>query len=305
MFRILLALLGAALISSAASADQFAFPAGFRTQEIATNGATIHVRIGGTGPAVMLLHGYGETGDMWAALAADLARDHTVVAPDLRGMGLSSRPTGGYDKKTQGADVAGVLDALKIAKADLITHDIGNMAGYAFAAQYPDRVMKFVLMDAPLPGVGPWDDIVKSHALWHFSFWGPDAERLVAGRERIYLDRFWNEFSADPKRFGETSRDHYAKLYARPGAMHAGFEQFKAFDQDAIDNKAFVAKGKLTMPVLAIGGEKSFGPTMAVVMRAAADNVTQSVIPDSGHWLMEEQPKATIAAVRAFLDAKP
>jgi pimeloyl-ACP methyl ester carboxylesterase len=304
MFRILLGILGAALISSAASADQFAFPASFRTQEIAANGATIHVRVGGAGPAVVLLHGYGETGDMWAALAADLARDHTVVAPDLRGMGLSSRPVGGYDKKTQGADIAGVLDALKIAKADLVTHDIGNMVGYAFAAQYPDRVMKFVLMDAPLPGVGPWDDIVKSHALWHFSFWGPDAERLVAGRERIYLDRFWNEFSADPKRFGEASREHYAKLYARPGAMHAGFEQFKAFDQDAIDNKAFVAKGKLAMPVLAIGGEKSFGPTMAVVMRAAADNVTQSVIPDSGHWLMEEQPKPTIAAVRAFLGAK-
>jgi pimeloyl-ACP methyl ester carboxylesterase len=159
-------------------------------------------------------------------------------------------------------------------------------------------------MDAPLPGVGPWDQIVQSHALWHFSFWGPDAERLVAGRERIYLDRFWNEFSADPKKFSEASRAHYAKLYARPGAMHAGFEQFKAFDQDATDNKAFVAQGKLTMPVLAIGGEKSFGPTMAVVMRAAASNVQEQVIPNAGHWLMEEQPKVTVAAVRAFLDRK-
>ena len=304
MFRLLLVALSAALIASPAAADSFAFPAGFHTQEIAANGATIHVRVGGAGPAVLLLHGYGETGDMWAALAADLVRDHTVVAPDLRGIGLSSHPAGGYDKKTQAGDIAGVLDALKIAKTDLVTHDIGNMVGYAFAAQYPDRVTKFVLMDAPLPGVGPWDDIVRAHALWHFSFWGPDAERLVAGRERIYLDRFWNEFSADPKRFSEASREHYAKLYARPGAMHSGFEQFKAFDQDAIDDKAFLAKGKLTMPVLAIGGEKSFGPTMAVVMRAAADNVTQAVIPDSGHWLMEEQPKATIAAVRGFLDAK-
>ena len=137
------------------------------------------------------------------------------------------------------------------------------MVGYAFAAEYPARVRRFVLIDAPLPGVGPWDDIVRSHALWHFSFWGPDAERLVAGRERIYLDRFWNEFSADPKKFSEASRAHYAGLYAQPGAMHAGFSQFQAFDQDAIDNKAFVAQGKLTMPVLAIGGEKSFGPLMA------------------------------------------
>jgi pimeloyl-ACP methyl ester carboxylesterase len=282
----------------------FDFPASFHTQEIATNGVTIHVRVGGAGPAVTLLHGYGETGDMWAPLAADLMRDHTVVVPDLRGMGLSSRPEGGYDKKTQGTDIAGVLDALKIEKTDLVTHDIGNMVGYAFAAQYPARVTRFVLMDAPLPGVGPWDEIVRSKALWHFSFGGPDAERLVAGRERIYLDRFWNEFSADPKRFSEASREHYAKLYAQPGAMHAGFAQFAAFDQDAIDNKAFVAKGKLSMPVLAIGGEKSFGLTMAVVMRAAATDVRELVIPDAGHWLMEEQPKATVAPVRAFLDEK-
>ena len=297
-----MAALGAILLSVPAAAQVQPFPASFRTQEITTNGATIHVRVGGKGPAVVLLHGYGETGDMWAPLAAELAREHVVVVPDLRGIGLSSRPVSGYDKKTQAGDIAGVLDALKIEKADLVTHDIGNMVGYAFAAQHRDRATKFVLMDAPLPGIGPWDQIVRSHALWHFSFGGPDAERLVAGRERIYLDRFWNEFSADPKQFGEASRQHYAKLYARPGAMHAGFAQFAAFDQDALDNQAFLAKGKLTMPVLAIGGEKSFGPTMAVVMRAAATDVREMVIPNSGHWLMEEQPKATVAAVRAFLE---
>src|ERR1700746_2104876 len=154
------------------------FPADFRAQNVHTDGTTLHVRTGGRGPAVLLLHGYGETGDMWAPLAAALARDHTVVAPDLRGMGLSSRPEGGYDKKTQGQDVAGLLDALKIEKADLVTHDIGNMVGYAFAAQCPKRVTRFVIMDAPLPGVGPWDEIVRSRALWHFSFQGPDAERL-------------------------------------------------------------------------------------------------------------------------------
>ena len=123
----------------------------------------------------------------------------------------------------------------------------------------------------------------------------------MAGRERIYLDRFWNEFSADPKNFDEASREHYAKLYAQPGAMHAGFEQFKAFDQDAIDNKAFVAEGKLTMPVLAVGGEKSFGPTMATVMRAAATNVQEAQVPNSGHWVMEENPAATIKLVTDFL----
>ena len=238
---------------------------------------------------------------MGAARRCGLVKDHSVIVPDLRGMGLSSRPPGGYDKKTQGQDIAGLLDALKIGKVDLVTHDIGNMVGYAFAAEHPDRVTKFVIMDAPLPGVGPWDDIIKSHALWHFSFYGPDAERLVKGRERIYLDRFWNEFSADPKNFDEASREHYAALYAQPGAMHAGFEQFKAFDQDAIDNKAFVAAGLLTMPVLAVGGEKSFGPMMATVMRAAATNVTEAIVPNSGHWVMEENPTATIKLITDFL----
>ncbi len=279
------------------------FPAAFHNQEIATNGTTIHVRVGGHGPAVILLHGYGETGDMWAPLADDLMRDHTVIVPDLRGLGLSSKPAGGYDKKNQGVDMLGVLDALHIGKVDLVTHDIGNMVGYAFAAENPGRVTRFVIMDAPLPGIGPWEDILKNPLLWHFRFGGPDMERLVAGRERIYLDRFWNEFSATPAKFSEGSRQHYAALYALPGGMHAGFSQFAAFDQDAIDNQAFLAKGgKLTMPVLAVGGDKSFGLTMAAVMRFAATNVTPLVVTDSGHWLMEEQPAATVAGIRAFLD---
>jgi pimeloyl-ACP methyl ester carboxylesterase len=293
--------LGAALLSASALAAVQPFPAGFKAQTIATNGARIYVRVGGHGPAVVLLHGYGETGDMWEPLAARLANDHTVIVPDLRGMGLSDHPAAGYDKKNQGRDVSGVLNALKIDKVDVVAHDIGNMVAYAFTAENPERVTKLVLMDAPLPGVGPWDEILKSPMLWHFRFGGPDMERLVKGRERIYLDRFWNEFSADPKHFDEASRRHYAKLYARPGAMHSGFEQFHAFDQDVIDNHAFLAKGPLPMPVLAIGGEKSFGPMMATVAHAGATNVQGAVIPGSGHWLMEEQPQATVSVIVDFL----
>ncbi len=285
-------------------AEVVTFPPGFRTEAIKTDGATIHVRIGGRGPAVVMLHGFGDTGDMWAPLARALAGSHTIVVPDLRGMGLSSHPPGGYDKKTQASDIARVLDQLKIQKTDLVTHDIGNMVGFAFAAQYPDRVTRLVIMDAPLPGIGSWDEIIRTPALWHFNFRGPDVERLVKGRERIYLDRFWNELSANPKGIDEATRSHYAKLYARPGAMHSAFEQFAAFSQDAIDNKAFAAKGKLAMPVLAIGAEKSFGSTMASEMRAAFADVTEVVIPNSGHWLMEEQPGPTVAAIRAFLDKK-
>ncbi|TGX55137.1 alpha/beta hydrolase [Sphingomonas gei] len=282
-----------------------AYPASFETREITANGTVLHVRIGGKGPAVLLLHGYGETGDMWAPLAAALMRDHQVIVPDLRGMGLSAVAPGGYDKKTQAADMVALLDALKVTQADVVAHDIGNMVAYAFAVQNQKRVTRLVLIDAPVPGIGPWEEILKNPLLWHFRFGGPDMERLVAGRERIYLDRFWNEFSADPAHFDEASRAHYAAIYARPGHMHAGFAQFAAFDQDAIDNRGFLAaQGKLGMPVLALGGEKSFAGTMATVMRAAATNVTQGIVPASGHWIMEENPDATVKLVTDFLGAK-
>ncbi|WCM25869.1 alpha/beta fold hydrolase [Sphingomonas sp. QA11] len=304
-----IALAGAALTVLASSAVCAAsalprdFPKSFHTEEVATNGTTLHVRIGGTGPAVVLLHGYGDTGDMWSPLAADLARDHTVIIPDLRGMGLSARAGSGFEKANEAEDIIGVMDAMHAPRADVVAHDIGNMVAYALAARHPDRVTKLVLMDAPVPGVGPWDEILKSPLLWHFRFGGPDMERLVAGRERIYLDRFWNEFSADPANFPEAERVHYAELYAAPGRMHAGFRQFAAFDQDAVDNRAWLAAhGKLTMPVLAIGGEKSFGPTMAVVAQAGAVDVEERVISNAGHWLMEEQPAATVAAIDQFLN---
>src|SRR5215467_12557288 len=169
-----------------ASARIQPFPAGFRTQEIKTDGATIHVRVGGHGPAVVLLHGFGDTGDMWAPVAEKLAKDHTVIVPDLRGMGLSDHPGGGYTKANEARDIAGVMDALKIGKADLVTHDIGNMVGYALVAQYPARITRWVVIDAPLPGIGQiWRDQLVNPKAWHFNFYGPDEERLVAGRERI------------------------------------------------------------------------------------------------------------------------
>jgi pimeloyl-ACP methyl ester carboxylesterase len=300
--RYLIALL-LLLVPVTASAQFEPFPSSFKIKTIAANGTQIHVRVGGSGPAVILIHGFGDTGDMWAKLAADLVRDHTVVVPDLRGMGLSAKPADGYDKWTEAADMRGVLDALGIDKAFVVGHDIGTMLAYAYAARYRDKTEKLVVMDAPVPGVPPWDDIVRSPQLWHFDFGGPDAERLVKGRERIYLDRFWNEFAGDPSKIGEATRRHYAALYAQPGAMRAAFAQFRSIRKDAEDNKKALTP-KLAMPVLAIGGAKSFGAMEAVVMRNAASDVTELVIPDAGHWLMEEQPAATIKAVRQFLDGK-
>ncbi len=291
-----------AIAASAARAQVTPFPTSFRVRDIATNGAVLHVRYGGKGPAVVLLHGFGDTGDMWEPLAVDLARDHMVIVPDLRGFGLSSHPASGYDKKNQAQDIAGVLDSLKVDRAEFVAHDIGNMVAFAFALWHTPRMSRLVLIDAPLPGVGKWDEYAHAVKAWHFYFYGKDEERLVAGRERIYLDRFYNELSANPSGINEGIRQHYAAIYARPNAMHDAFENFKAFPHDAEDNRAaLAAKGKLPMPVLAIGGDHSYGTVMPVVASEAFTSVQSAVIPDAGHWIIEEQPAALIAAVRPFI----
>jgi pimeloyl-ACP methyl ester carboxylesterase/quercetin dioxygenase-like cupin family protein len=282
---------------------QPSLPSTFQARTIhSPEGADIFVRWGGKGPVVLLVHGYAENSDSWAPLAEDLMRDHTVVVPDLRGIGKSSKPEGGYDKKTQAKDMRAVVTALGYDKTFVVAHDIGNMVAYAYAATYPDKVERLVVMDAPIPGIEPWNEILLNPGVWHFNFHGPDAERLVAGRERIYFDRIWNDFTADPSKPDEATRNFFAATYAEPGGMRAGFAQFTAFSQDVKDNKIF-EKIKLTMPVLAVGGEKSFGPLQAVIMRHVATNVQEAVVTGSGHWLMEERPAYTVALVRNFLDS--
>lgn len=279
------------------------WPPAVHGEQMPVTGGTQYVRVGGEGPAVLLLHGFGDTGDMWEPLAEILLKDHQVIVPDLRGMGLSSHQDGGYEKAAQARDLAGILDALKVDKVALVTHDIGNMVGYSFAALYPDRVSRWAVLDAPLPGLGHWDSLFKNPATWHFNFRGPDVERLVAGRERILLDRFYNDLSANPAGIDEETRAHYAALYARPGAIHDALGgQFAAFAQDEIDDQALVAKGKLTIPVLAIGGDHSFGAGLATEIGFAATNVRGAVIKDSGHWIMEEQPDQAIALIVPFIE---
>ena len=295
-----------AAMGSCAWAADFNFPEGFQAQQIEVEGGTQYVRVGGQGAPVLLLHGFGDTGDMWAPLAKVLMTHHTVIVPDLRGMGLSSHPDDGYTKVAQARDLAGILDKLHIANVDLVTHDIGNMVGYAFAALYSARVTKWVVMDAPLPGLGNWQAQLTNPKVWHFNFRGPDVERLVAGRERILLDRFYNELSANPAAIDEPTREHYAELYARPKAIHDAFSgQFAAFAQDAEDNKALLAKiGPLQMPVLALGGDHSYGLGLARELSSVASNVKGEAIVNSGHWIMEEQPRQAIDLIVAFIDRK-
>ena len=290
-------------IGATFSHAQPSLPSSFQAKTIhSPEGADIFVRWGGRGPVVVLIHGYAENSDSWAPLAADLMKDHTVVVPDLRGIGRSSKPEGGYDKKTQAKDIRAVVNALGYDKTFVVAHDIGNMVAYAYAATYPDKVERLVVMDAPIPGIEPWSEILLNPGVWHFNFHGPDAERLVVGRERIYFDRIWNDFSADPSKPDEATRNFFAATYAQPGGMRAGFAQFTAFSQDAKDNKIF-EQVKLTMPVLAVGGEKSFGPLQAVIMRHVATNVQEAVVAGSGHWLMEERPAYTVTLIRKFFDS--
>jgi pimeloyl-ACP methyl ester carboxylesterase/uncharacterized RmlC-like cupin family protein len=285
------------------SSAQPSLPSSFQGKTIhSPEGADIYVRWGGTGAVVVLLHGYAENSDSWAPLAADLMKDHTVVVPDLRGIGRSSKPASGYDKKTEAKDIRAVVTALGFDRTFVVAHDIGNMVAYAYAAMYPDKVERLVVMDAPIPGIDPWNTILLNPGVWHFNFHGPDAERLVAGRERIYFDRIWNDFTGDPSEPDEATRNFFAATYAQPGGMRAGFAQFAAFPTDAADNKLF-EQVKLTMPVLAVGGEKSFGALQAVIMRNVATNVQEAVVPRSGHWLMEESPAYTVKLVRDFLDS--
>jgi pimeloyl-ACP methyl ester carboxylesterase/uncharacterized RmlC-like cupin family protein len=284
---------------------QPSLPSSFQAKTIhRPEGADIFVRWGGSGPVVLLIHGYAENSDSWAPLAADLMKDHTVVVPDLRGIGRSSKPADGYDKKTQAKDMRTVVTSLGYDKTYVVAHDIGNMVAYAYAATYPDKVERLVVMDAPIPGIDPWSEILQNPGVWHFNFHGPDAERLVAGRERIYFDRIWNDFTADPSKPDEDTINFFAATYAQPGGMRAGFAQFTAFSQDAKDNKIF-EQTKLTMPVMAVGGEKSFGPLQAVIMRHVATNVQEEVVAGSGHWLMEERPEYTVALIRKFIDGPP
>lgn len=284
---------------------QPSLPSSFQSKVVHTgDDVEIFVRYGGSGPAVLLIHGYAENSDSWAPLAQDLMKDHTVIVPDLRGIGRSSKPVGGYDKKTQAGDMRAVVTALGYDRTPVVAHDIGNMVAYAYASIYPEKVERLVVMDAPIPGIEPWSEILQNPGVWHFNFHGPDAERLVAGRERIYFDRIWNDFTADPGQPDEATREFFTATYAQPGGMRAGFAQFTAFSQDAKDNIVF-EQTKLTMPVLAVGGEKSFGALQAVIMRHVATNVREAVIAGSGHWLMEERPAETVALIRGFLDASP
>jgi pimeloyl-ACP methyl ester carboxylesterase len=266
------------------------------------NGVKLHYLIAGKGNPILLLHGYAETSHMWLPLIAKLAVNHTVIAPDLRGFGQSAAPADGYTKKEMAQDIHVLMAKLGYPKVRLVGHDIGLMVAYAYAAQYPGDVDRIVLMDAFLPGVGDWTHVWLLRDLWHFHFYGKTPLALVTGRERIYLEHFWNDFAADPKKsLSEADRKFYASEYAKPGHMAAGMEVFRAFEKDAADFAGF-ASTKLPMPMLVLSGEKAGGNFLIEQGRLVDDNVEGVIIKGSGHWLMEEAPDQVIPKLVEFLD---
>ncbi len=266
------------------------------------NGVRLHYLLAGQGPAVILLHGFGETSHMWLPVIARLAAHHTVIAPDLRGAGQSAKPEGGYDKKSMAVDIHALAESLKLGKVAVVGHDIGLMVAYAYAAQFPDEVDRIALMDAFLPGVGQWQNVWLLRDLWHFHFYGETPLKLVRGRERIYLEHFWNDFAADRHHsIPETDRRLYAADFAKPGAIEAGFSWFRNFEQDARDFAGF-AETRLTMPMLVLSGEKAGGQFLIDQGRLVDDRVEGVIIKGSGHWLVEEAPDQTIPALITFLE---
>ena len=265
------------------------------------NGVRINYKITGSGPVVVLLHGYTQTSHMWLPLMQRLASTNTVIAPDLRGIGASERAEQGYDKKTMAKDIRELVRQLGRTQVTLVGHDIGLMVAYAYAAQYPGEVNKVVLMDAFLPGIGDWQNVWLLRDLWHFHFYGETPLALVKGRERIYFEHFWNDFAADrTKSVPEADRRLYAAAYARDDGMRAGFEVFRSFEQDAKDFARFAAT-RLQMPFLVLTGEKASGTFLIDQVKLVATNVNGIVVKGSGHWLMEEAPGEVIPAILAFV----
>ena len=270
-----------------------------RTAEI--DGAKLQYMTAGQGTPLILLHGYAETSLMWKPIIPVLAERFAVIAPDLPGIGDSDIPADGLDMKNAAIRIHDLAKSLGVQKAEVVGHDIGLMVAYAYAAQFPTEVTKLVLMDAFLPGVEGWEAVYNNPAIWHFRFNGPTPEALVQGRERTYFDYFWNDFAADKTHsIPEADRKAYAAAYARPGRMHAGWAYFVSFRQAAKDF-ARLSQTKLTMPVLTIGGDKSLGEALGQQAKLVATDATVVVLKNTGHWVLEENPRETTEALQKFL----
>lgn len=265
----------------------------------------LHYLAAGSGPALVLLHGWPQSSHEWRGLIPELATRFRVIAPDLRGLGDSGRPAGGYDKMTVAGDVAELLTRLGITQAAVVGHDWGGAVAYALAARHRAVVTHLAILDMLLPGIdvpGLGPNALGSY--WHFGFHGVRdlPEQLVAGREREYIGWFFTQFAYNPRAITEADVDEYVRCLRQPGALRAGFEYYRAVAQDAADFAA-AAREPLTCPVLALGGECSIGAAVRLCMEQVARDVRGGVVAQAGHWIAEEQPRVLLAELVAFLTA--
>jgi pimeloyl-ACP methyl ester carboxylesterase len=303
-----LALLGAWILSPRVAMAQQQQQQQADSKFADANGAKLHYLVTGQGDPVLLLHGFGQSSQMWRPLMRELAKTHTVIAADLRGAGQSDAPPEGYAKSEMARDVHELMTGLGYGKVSLVGHDFGAMIAYAYAVQFPSEVKSVVLLDAFLPGIGEWTRIWLNPDAWHFHFYGKTPEALVQGRERVYLEHFWNDFAASPaKSIPEADRKVYAAEYARPNHVHASMEWFRMIDEDAKEFHDYAGK-PLMMPMLVLAGEKGYGDFLVKQAQLIDTDVEGAVVPGAGHWLMEEAPGFVIPKMVDFLnqpEAKP
>jgi pimeloyl-ACP methyl ester carboxylesterase len=277
---------------------------GFSHKYEDVNGIRLHYVVGGQGDPVVLLHGWPQTWYEWHHIMPDLAKRYTVIVPDLRGLGDSSVPESGYDGQTVAEDIHQLCKSLGYDRVAVAGHDLGMGVAYAWAATYPDEVRKLVVAESLLAGVGEPPTASRSgEPLWHPAFHMVPglAEQLVRGRERAYFSYFFKAFAHRPDAVPDGDLEVAVDAYSRPGRLEAGFAHYRSMPECARQN-AELMKRKLTMPVLAVGGEACFGDLIGQQMALVADDVTTVTLEACGHWVTAEQPAAFLAEVLAFLD---
>ena len=281
------------------------FTTTFTSRYVDTGDLRQHVVTGGEGPPLLLIHGWPQTWYAWRLVMPDLARDFQVIAPDQRGTGLSGKPSDGYDTGTLAGDLVALMDALGHQRFAMAGHDTGMWIGYALAADHPGRVARLAVAETPLPGLSPSPPLFAparlNNALWHFAFnrLAEVNDQLVAGREDVYFG--WQFASKAAKKLPDYAVRHYVDtLAASPETLHASFAIYRALDATIAQNQQRKNR-RLTLPVLAIGGQYSLGEQVADTMKLGADDVQALVVPGCAHWVPEETPEETLAALTAFL----
>ncbi|MBC7975149.1 MAG: alpha/beta hydrolase [Myxococcales bacterium] len=276
----------------------------FTSRYIDTGELRLHAVIGGDGPPLLLVHGWPETWYAWRLLMPVLAKSFQVIAVDQRGIGLSDKPQNGYDTRTLAADLVALMGALGHERFAVVGHDTGFAISYALAADHPHRVARVALAEIPGPPLRSASPPVFVPApindrLWHIAFNRVEKlpEQLIAGRERAF---FGYEFAIQGGKVPDQAIEYYVGLLSNPDALRGSLGFYRAFDATLEQNEERKSK-LLTMPVLAIGGEASYGGHVGEVMNGLASDVQSAVIPGAGHWVAEEAPEKMLAALTAFL----